>query len=154
MQRLLLFLVLFVFGMGTLRAGDFDWMIREFSRQSGVQPVHIPMFGLARLFVGVARPAGTTDMHLAVFEDTGFKAERLTALMDSTVGVNWKPMIRVRSQNGESTNIYFQGVGKNVRLLLGNFEHGEATLIEVRLKPERLIKFVDEQRREHGRGWE
>ena len=154
MQRLLISLFLFGFSVNALRAGDFDWMIRQFSRESGVQPVHIPMFGLARLFVGMARPAGTSDLHLAVFEDTGLKAERLTALMDSTVGASWKPMIRVRSRDGESTNIYFQGLGKNVRVLLGNFEHGEATLIEVRLKPERLIKFVDEQRREHGRRWD
>jgi hypothetical protein len=154
MQRLLLCLFLFGFSINSLSAGDFDWMIREFSRESGVEPVHIPMFGLARFFVAVARPAGTSDLHLAVFEDPGLQAERSTALMDSTVGENWKPMIRVRSRNGESTNIYFQGMGKNVRLLVGSFEHGEATLVQVWLKPERWIKFVDEQRQKHGRPWQ
>ena len=79
MQRLLISLFLFGFSVNALEAGDFDWMIRQFSRESGVEPVHIPMFGLARLFVGIARPAGTSDLHLAVFEDTGLKAERLTA---------------------------------------------------------------------------
>ena len=58
-------------------------------------------------------------------------------------------MIRVRSRNGESTDIYFQGLGRHVRLLIGTFEHGEATLLEVRVKPESLIKFVDEQRHTH-----
>jgi len=154
MRRLLLGALLLRLSVSTLGASDFDWMIREFSRQSGAKPLHIPMFGLARLFVGVARPAGTSDLHLAVFEDTRLAPERLTALMDSTVGEVWKPMIRVRSRNGESTNIYFQGLGKNVRLLLGTFEHGEATLIEVRIKPEGLVKFVDEHQRGHEHSWE
>jgi hypothetical protein len=154
MHRLLAALIALSFGASILNAGDFDWMIREFSRQSGIQPVHIPMFGLARLFVGVAHPAGASDIKLAIFENTGSEPERLTAVMESTVGSAWKPMIRVRSRNGESTNIYFQGLGKHVRLLIGTFEHGEATLVEVRVKPEGLIKFVDEQRHTHHSGEE
>ena len=66
MRRLLLGALLLGLSVSTLGASDFDWMIREFSRQSGAKPLQIPMFGLARLFVGVARPAGTSDLHLAL----------------------------------------------------------------------------------------
>ena len=133
----------------TLPAGEFDWMVREFSRQSGVAPTHIPFFGLARFVVAVGHPAGASDLHLAIFENTGLDPARLTAVMDSTVGFGWKPMVRVRSRHGESTNIYFQGTGKNVRLLIGNFESGEATLVQVRVRAEELLQFVDDHRHKH-----
>jgi hypothetical protein len=58
-------------------------------------------------------------------------------------------MIRVRSRNGESTNIYLQQAGKQVRLLIGTLERNQSTLIEVRVKPEELIRFVDEHEHRH-----
>jgi hypothetical protein len=51
-----------------LPAADFDGLVREFSRQTGAQPMHIPFFGLARFVVAVSHPAGTSDLRLAVFE--------------------------------------------------------------------------------------
>jgi hypothetical protein len=30
-----------------LPASEFDWLVREFSRESGAKVVHIPFFGLA-----------------------------------------------------------------------------------------------------------
>src|SRR5437868_4355475 len=126
------------------QAGEFDWLVREFSRQSASKPMRIPLFGLARFVVATGHPAGTSELHLAVFQDVDIKSERFSQLTDLVVRPAWKPMIRVRSRNGESTNIYTQSIGNDLRVLLTVLNGGDATLIEVRIRPEALMKFVDE----------
>jgi hypothetical protein len=126
------------------QASEFDWLVREFSRQSASKPMHIRLFGLARFVVATGHPAGTSELHLAVFQDVDIESERFSQLTDSVVRPAWKPIIRVRSRNGESTNIYTQSIGKDLRVLLTVLDGGEATLIEVRIRPEALLKFVDE----------
>ncbi len=137
-------LLLFPF---TVPASDFDWLVREFSRESGAKQVHVPFFGLARFVVAVGHPAGTTDIKLAIFERGDLESLRFSSLTDSTAGISWKPMIRVRSRGTESTNIYSRLQGKHLDLLITTLDGDDATFVQLRLKPEALIKFIDE----HGR---
>jgi hypothetical protein len=130
----------------TLPASEFDWLVREFSRQSAAKPMHIPFFGLARFAVATAHPAGTSELHLAVFQNVEVESGRFSQMTDRVVGPAWRPIVRVRSRNGESTNIYAQSNGKDLRVLLTVLDGGEATFVEVRVKPEALMKFVDEHR--------
>ena len=125
-------------------ASDFDWMVREFSRESGVKQVHVPFIGLARFVVNVGHPAGASDFRLAIFERANMESLRFSSLTDSTVGNSWKPMIRVRSLKGESTNIYARPAGKHLALLITSLDGDEATFVEVSVKPQELIQFVDE----------
>jgi hypothetical protein len=127
-----------------LPASEFDWLVREFSRQSAAKPVHIPLFGLARFAVATAHPAGTSELRLALFQDVDVESGRFSQMTDKAVGPAWKPIVRVRSRNGESTNIYAQLSGRDLRVLLTVLDGGEATFVELRLKPEALMKFVDE----------
>lgn len=128
-------------------ASEFDWLVREFSRESGAKQTHIPFFGLVRVAVAVSHPAGTSELKLAVFEHTNLDSPRFSALTDAVVGRAWKPMVRVRSRNGESTNIYVQTDGKNLRLLIASLDREDATFVQVRIRPEELMKFVDEHDR-------
>ncbi len=125
-------------------ASDFDWLVREFSRESGARQVHVPFFGLARFVVAVGHPAGASDMKLAIFERGDLETLRFSTLTDSTVGNSWKPMIRVRERNSESTNIYVRDEGKNLNVLVTSLDGDEATFVQIRLNPRELIKFVDE----------
>jgi hypothetical protein len=129
-----------------LPASDFDWLVREFSRESGSEQVHVPFLGFARFLVNVGHPAGATDMRLAIFERGDLDNLRFRAITDTTVGGSWKPMIRVRTSNGESTNIYERTEGKRLNLLITTLENSEATFVQVRLKPEALLRFVDEHK--------
>jgi hypothetical protein len=147
MRRLLAILAVAAGLPLTLPASEFDWLVREVSRQSSGKPVHIPFFGLARFAVAAAHPAGTSDLHLAVLENVDLESGRFSRLTDEVVGPSWRPIVRVRSRNGESTNIYAQLNGKDLRVLLTVLDGSEATLLEVRLKPEALMKFVDEHTR-------
>ncbi len=143
MRRLLSVLMLSCLPL-TVAASDFDWLVREFSRETGARQVHVPLFGLARFVVAVGRPAGARDMRLAIFERGDLESLRFNALTDSTVGSSWKPMIRVRERNGELTNIYIREEGKNLNVLITSLDGGEATFVQVRLEPRALIRFVDE----------
>ncbi len=132
------------------QASEFDWLVREFSRQSAVKPTHIPFFGLAQFAVSVGHPAGTSELHLAVFEDVRLEPRRFSELTDAAVGRSWKPMVRVRSRSGESTNIYVQENGRDLRALVTVLDGSDATFVELRIRPEALLKFIDE----HGRSGE
>ncbi len=127
-----------------LPASEFDWLVREFARESGAKQTHVPLFGLVRFAVAVTHPAGTSELNLAVFEHTSLESDSFSQLTDAVVGRNWKPMVRVRARSGESTNIYAQTDGKNLRVLITSLDHGEATFVQVRVRPEELMKFVDD----------
>jgi len=135
-----------------LKAGEFDWMVREFSRETGMKPTHIPFFGLAKFVVAVGHPAGTSELNLAIFENADVDAARFSRITDDAVGSTWKPMVRLRSKSGESTNIYARPSGKEMRVLIATLDHGDATFVEVRVQPEALLRFVDEHK--DGRGHE
>ncbi|MBV9300482.1 MAG: hypothetical protein JOY62_07500 [Acidobacteriaceae bacterium] len=150
MRRLIaVFSFAVAFGVAS-QASEFDWVVREFSRQSAAKPIHIPMFGVARFAVAVAHPAGATQLHLAVFENVDLKSEAFSHLIDTVVGSAWRPIVRVRSRAGESTNIYAQSSNpRDLHLLLATLDGEDATFIELRVKPETLLQFVDEHGRPH-----
>jgi len=127
-------------------ASAFDGLVREFSRQTGSQQLHIPFFGLARFVVAVGHPAGTSELKLAVFEHPNLERGSFSTVADGLVGSSWKRIVRVRSKNGESTNIYTQRDGKQLRVLVASVDREDATFVEVRIKPETLMKFVDDHR--------
>jgi len=138
-------LILFVPLM--LSANEFDWLVREFSRQSGARQTYIPLFGLVRFSVAVVHPAGASQLRLAVFEHADLESDRFSHLTDAVVGHEWKPMVRVRSRNHESTNIYALQWGRDLRLLITSLDGGEATFVQVQMRPAQLIKFIDDHRR-------
>jgi len=147
MSRFLVICALILFLPLMLRASEFDWLVREFSRQSGARQTYIPLFGLVRFSVAVVHPTGASQLRLAVFEDANLEPEKFSQLTNAVVGHEWKPMVRVRSRNNESTNIYAQQQGGHLRLLITSLEGGEATFVQIQMRPAQLIKFIDDHRR-------
>jgi hypothetical protein len=95
----------------------------------------------------VVHPAGASQLRLAVFEHANLESKKFSQLTDAVVGQEWKPMIRVRSRNNESTNIYARQQGRDLRLLITSLDGGEATFVQVQMRPAQLIKFIDDHRR-------
>lgn len=145
MRRFLAGLILFAALPLALWGSEFDWLVREFARQTGVEPIHVPMFGFVRFAVAVVRPAGASELNLAVFEHVQLDPASFRNMADSAAGNLWRPMIRVRSQNGESTNIYAQTEHQRLRLLIATLDKQDATFVQVRLKPQEFMRFVDER---------
>lgn len=149
MRRILAMVIVFGALPLTSWGSEFEWMVHEFARESGTQPAYIPLFGLVRFAVAVVQPAGTSELKLAIFEHPRFDAVRFSDMADKAVGGLWKPMIRVRFRDGESTNIYAQANGEQLRLLIATLDSDEATFVQVRVKPQELMRFVDHQKWKH-----
>lgn len=128
-----------------LPAADFEGFMREFSRQTGAQRVRIPFFGLARFVVAVAHPAGTSELKLAVFENVDGHSTDLARMTDRFIkGDGWNRIVRVKERNGDSTNIYMQPDGSRLRMLLAVLDGGDATFVQMKIRPEQLESFVND----------
>jgi hypothetical protein len=124
---------------------EFDSIVRSVQEQSGCERTHIPFFWLARVAVAVGRPAGASQLKLALFERPAVAPERFSEIVDDAVGPVWRPMVRVRSQQGEVTSIFVrENGGHAVRILIANKDRDDAELVEIRLDVGRLLRFVDE----------
>src|SRR5205807_9034571 len=99
MRRVLALCSLALLAPLTLPANEFDWLVREFSRESGARQTHIPFFGLVRFGVVVAHPAGTSELGLAVFGNTDLPSNRFSDLTVSVAGGERQLLIRVRSRH-------------------------------------------------------
>src|SRR5438270_6871283 len=99
MSRLFAVCALIFFVPLMLSANEFDWLVREFSRQSGARQTYTPLFGLVRFSVAVVHPGGAGRLRLAVLEHAYFESEKFSQLTDAVIGHEWKPMVRVRSRN-------------------------------------------------------
>jgi hypothetical protein len=146
MKRLLGVALLAIWIPALLPASEFDELVREFSRQTGSEQTHIPFFGIARFVVAVSHPAGTSDLRLAVFEHPNVCPRDFARVADEIVGGRWNRILRAQSRKGDSTNIYTRRDGNHLRLLVATVDRSDATFVEMRIKPEALMKFVDERR--------
>src|SRR5947209_14870560 len=94
-------------------AGDreFDTIVRSVEARCETSHTRIPFFGLANFFVKVVRPAGASDLKLAVFEDMRrpifAQEEDFASLMQGALGTDWRPFVRVQNRrNNELTCMY------------------------------------------------
>ena len=131
-------------------AGDdgFDRLVRSVERQFGVKKTYIPFMGVANFFVKVARPAGTSGIKVAVFEDLKLRDDVDPAWLDRTMAgatEGLRPMVRVHSRRDhEVTYIYAGDLGKTTKMLIATFERDEATIVEVKVNLETLMRTVNE----------
>jgi len=127
---------------------EFDRLVAAVESHYGVKRMHIPLMGVANLFVKVARPAGASSFKLAVFENLnsargyGDMAD-LEQLFDELSAGGLRPVVRVHSRSsGESTFICTGEVGKSTRMLIATFERNEATIIECQVNIDLLMKTI------------
>jgi hypothetical protein len=110
--------------------------------------MHIPLMGVANLFVKVARPAGASSVKVAIFEDLqsapGYgDAADLDQLFDGLSASGLRPMVRVHSRhNAEATYICTEEVGKSVRMLVVTFSPNEATVVAATVDMETFVKTI------------
>jgi hypothetical protein len=127
---------------------DFDRIVTAVESHYGVKRTHIPLMGVANLFVKVAHPAGARSIKLALFENLnsaqayGDTAD-LDRLFDELSAGGLRPVVRTHSRhNGESTYICTGEVGKSTKLLIATFQRNQATVIECQVDIETLLKTI------------
>jgi len=130
---------------------DFDRLVKAVESHLGAKRTNIPLLGAANFFVKAARPEGVAGFNLAVFEnlrplarEDGGELDRIMA--EASAGLH--PLVRVRSnRNREWTYIYTGDAGKITTMLIATFERNQATIVEVKLSMDALVKALKEPRR-------
>lgn len=121
---------------------DFDMVVRDVESSFGGDRTQIPLLGLVGFFM---RPAGVSGFHLAVFENIRH-ADQFEAdtVMSRAALRGWQPMVRVRStRNDENTLIYAKPAGKWIKMLIVTVEREEATVVQLSLRPDRVVEWLD-----------
>jgi hypothetical protein len=135
-RRLILLAALVsVFALGATPArANFDDIVHAVESRYNVHRTWIPMFGLVRFALWVARPGGVSDVQLATFEDTKINdVQGLADIVRRNAGEPMQPLVQTRSnRNGETTLIYARPLGGDrVALLVFAHDHQDTTLVRV-----------------------
>jgi hypothetical protein len=148
MTTRLLALILIVCGGAFAGDWEFDRVVKAIESQYGVRRTHIPFLGLASFAVNVVHPAGTSGFKLAVFED--LKSSRQDQIerdhfMNGIASGGLQQLVRVHSRRDEESTYIFMGdAGKSTKLLIATFQRNEATVVEVKVNMETLLKMIDQ----------
>jgi hypothetical protein len=147
MSTRLLAVILAVSSAAFAGGQEFDHIVRAIETHYGCKRTHIPFMGLASLAVNIVRPAGASGFKLAVFEDLSYSPEdreKLDRFMYGLSGGDLHPLVRVHSRrDGESTYIFMGEAGRSTKVLIATFERREATVIEVKVNMDTLLKWID-----------
>jgi hypothetical protein len=144
------FLAVFLVASGVTLIADseFDHVVKAIEVHYGTKRTHIPFLGLANVFVKVAHPAGTSEFKLAVFEDLGsmdyHEEQELDRFMHGLSSSRLHPLVRVHSRRDrESVYIYAGDEGKSTRMLIATFQRDQATVVEVKVDMNALLKWIN-----------
>ena len=127
---------------------DFKDIVNALADEFHTRPTHIPLFGLVNVVTFVARPAGTKHIELAVFENLDSRdrdGRDLAQIIRRSVGAAWKPFVQVWSHKGaqqETVLVYVRPEGRDCRFLITSIEPNEATVVELKLNPDALQKWL------------
>lgn len=130
------------------RDNEFGALVKHIESHYRAKRTRLPFLGLAGLIVKVVHPAGVKGFKLAVFEDQDFSRgvedSTFESVMSRALGNRWQPLVRVYSRKtGERTYIYAKESGKDLELMVATLEAREAVVMQVKLNPETLAKWLE-----------
>jgi len=129
--------------------GEFDYVVKAIENHYGVKRTHIPLMGVANFALKVAHPGGASGLQFAVFEDLPSSSDysdqvELDRFMDGVTLRGLSPMVRTHSRrSGESTYIFAGEAGKSTKMLIVTFEPNQATVIEVKVDFQTLLRTIN-----------
>lgn len=134
-RLVLLVALLSVLTLGATPArANFDDIVRAVESRYRVHRTWIPMFGLVRFALWVARPAGVSDVQLATFEHAHVEdAAGVAEIISRNAGEPMQPLVQTHSnRSGETTLIYAHPLGGDrVALLVFANDRSDTTLVRV-----------------------
>lgn len=128
----------------------FDGVVEHIEKNYNGKRTRIPMLGLANIIVKIVRPAGVKGFKLAVFDEQDFRSTGSSRSFDQALRQimpkDWRPMLRVSSSGGgrEQTFIYAKPAGKDLELLTVVMEPREAVVIQAKLNPDAVARFMND----------
>jgi hypothetical protein len=130
-------------------ADDFGRIVHHIEASYHVHRNHRFLVGCAGMLVRFWHIGGVKSLKLAIFEDQhldGTKTDsRLDEIVQRASRSGWEPMVRSYSRHsGEHTYVYAQDAGKDLKLLVVSVEANDAVVVQVKVDPDMLAKFLDQ----------
>jgi hypothetical protein len=130
------------------KPSEYGQLVRHLKTKYQAKKINIPFMFLARMVVGIARPAGVKSFSVTLFKDLKISRENLDREMQSAMrnsfGPEWSPIFRVRSQTTQQAYMYIREDGKNVRVALLTVDNEQAAIIRATFSPEKLVEFIND----------
>ncbi len=126
---------------------QFDAIVREIEARYHRKPMRF--MGLVSFIANRARPEGVKSFRFAVFEDLDTSAGPpdgdFAEIVARAGGPEFRPFVRVQSRReGEQTQVFARPVNHDFELLIVCVERDEATVMRMRLNPERMSEWEDD----------
>jgi hypothetical protein len=132
------------------KPSEYDLLVRHLRTKYKAKKINIPFIFLARMAVGIARPAGVKSFSITLFKDLKISRENLDIEMQSAMrnafGPEWSPIFRARSQNGQQAYMYMREEGNSVRISLLTIDKEQAAIIRATFNPDKLVDFINNPR--------
>lgn len=132
------------------KGGDeYGKVVNHLKTKYRAKKVKIPFMWLARFAVGIVRPAGVKSFNITLFEKLQFSRATLDAEMNAamkdSLGPEWSPILRVRSQEGQQVYMNMKETGGNsVRVMLVTIDKEGAAIIRATFSPEGVAGFIND----------
>jgi hypothetical protein len=125
---------------------DFQAVVGAIEEHLGAHHTHIPMMGLANLFVKASTPSGVHGFELATFEDLSYSPDKMRDfrnVVSNALGESWRPMVQVQAAGRrEYTGIFIKGQAGRFRMMITTIEAQEATVVEIQLSPSQWFDWL------------
>jgi hypothetical protein len=150
---LTIFALSFIFGAANTiklqaKPSEYDQLVRHLKTKYQAKKINIPFMFLARMVVGIARPAGVKSFSVTLFKDLKISRENLDKeirpSLDGMFGPGWSPVFRVRSQKDQQAYMYMREEKGSVRLAVLTVQDNQAAIIRATFSPEKLIDFIND----------
>lgn len=144
--------MLFALSPAPVFADDFGDIVHHIEVRYHAHRNYRFLMAFAGFTVKLWQGTGVKDVKIAYFENQNlFQGDPDTELEDimRTAGRSgWQPLVRSYSRRrGEHSYIYAQPAGKDLKVLVVNVDHSEAEVVEVKINPDKLERFIGEHQR-------
>ncbi len=142
--------IAFSLGGDTVFASDdFTRIVHHIEANYHVHRNHRWAMGFAGLVVKFWHVAGVKNFKGAIFEDQHLENTATDQKLDEIVlragQSGWQPMVKSYSRRtGEHAFVYAKPEGHDLKLLIVSVEPNEAAVIQVKVDPDKLNDFLDE----------
>lgn len=143
------FCVVLSFSPELVYADDFGRIVHHIEASYKVHRNYRFLMAFAGVVVKFWHVGGVKSMKVAIFEDQHLDGTDTDKKLDEIVAraskSGWQPMVRsISRRSGEHTYVYAQQAGKDMKLLVVNVEPNEAEVIQLKVDPDKLQQFLDE----------
>jgi len=154
LSMLLLLLALLFSGAAVTQAraggNEFDAVCDHIEERYQGDKVKIPFMWLARMAVGIVRPAGVKSFKVTIYRNLKFSPDSLDLemrnVMKDAFDSEWSPILRVISRDGQQVYMNMREYKKQVKVLLVTIERDEAVVVRARFDPDKLAEFIENPR--------